>query len=199
MLKNKLDISVKNNAGIRVKPDIIVGESGSYSSGDILDANAVEKVVTDKIGAVVGNAVEALDTLEEVGTALGQLSTVATTGSYDDLTDTPTIPVVPTDVSSFNNDAGYLTSSDISSLTNSVTNIQNLITADESSVDQAIDKFEEIVTFLNGIAPGSELYNIINSHIDNGSSGVIKHVEVLTQSEFNQLLTKDANTEYNII
>lgn len=31
-------------------------------------------------------------------------------GSYTDLTNKPTIPTVPTDVSSFNNDAGYLTS-----------------------------------------------------------------------------------------
>ena len=37
-------------------------------------------------------------------------ATVATSGSYSDLTDTPTIPTVPTTVSSFENDAGYLTS-----------------------------------------------------------------------------------------
>ena len=37
------------------------------------------------------------------------LSTVATSGSYNDLTNKPTIPVVPTKVSAFINDAGYLT------------------------------------------------------------------------------------------
>ena len=37
------------------------------------------------------------------------LSTVATTGSYNDLSDKPTIQTVPTNVSAFNNDAGYLT------------------------------------------------------------------------------------------
>lgn len=36
-------------------------------------------------------------------------ATVATSGSYSDLSDTPTIPTVPTTVSSFTNDAGYLT------------------------------------------------------------------------------------------
>ena len=41
-------------------------------------------------------------------------ATVATTGDYDDLTNKPTIPVVPTNVSSFNNDAGYITSSALS-------------------------------------------------------------------------------------
>ena len=34
-------------------------------------------------------------------------------GSYNDLTDKPTIPTVPTDVSAFNNDAGYITSNDL--------------------------------------------------------------------------------------
>lgn len=37
------------------------------------------------------------------------LATVATSGSYNDLTNTPTIPTVPTNVSAFTNDAGYLT------------------------------------------------------------------------------------------
>lgn len=41
------------------------------------------------------------------------LATVATTGDYDDLLNKPTIPVVPTNVSAFTNDAGYITSSDI--------------------------------------------------------------------------------------
>ena len=38
------------------------------------------------------------------------LATVATTGDYDDLVNKPTIPVVPTNISSFTNDVGYLTS-----------------------------------------------------------------------------------------
>lgn len=38
------------------------------------------------------------------------LATVATSGSYNDLSNKPTIPTVPTNVSEFNNDAGYLTS-----------------------------------------------------------------------------------------
>lgn len=37
------------------------------------------------------------------------LASVATSGSYSDLSNKPTIPVVPTNVSAFINDAGYLT------------------------------------------------------------------------------------------
>ena len=37
------------------------------------------------------------------------LATVATSGSYNDLSNKPTIPTVPINVSAFNNDTGYLT------------------------------------------------------------------------------------------
>ena len=37
------------------------------------------------------------------------LAPVATTGNYNDLTNTPEIPTVPTNVSAFQNDAGYIT------------------------------------------------------------------------------------------
>lgn len=42
---NKTNISVIDNAGIRRKANIAIGNSGSYPSGTILDANAVEKMV----------------------------------------------------------------------------------------------------------------------------------------------------------
>ena len=41
------------------------------------------------------------------------LASVATSGSYTDLTNKPIIPTVPANLSEFNNDAGYLTASDV--------------------------------------------------------------------------------------
>ena len=41
------------------------------------------------------------------------LSAVATSGSYTDLTDKPTIPTVPTNISAFTNDSGYITLTDV--------------------------------------------------------------------------------------
>ena len=43
------------------------------------------------------------------------LADVATTGNYSDLTGTPTIPTVPTNVSAFTNDANYLKTTDAAS------------------------------------------------------------------------------------
>lgn len=132
MNKNKTNLSVINNAGIRINPNIIVGESGSHSSGDILDANATEELIQNAI-------------------------------PQDNVSDK------------------------IHELQTSVENIQSLIDADNDDIDHAIDKFEEIVQFLDNIEPGSELYTIITSHIDNGSTKVVKHIEVLTQDEYDAL------------
>ena len=47
--------------------------------------------------------------IDRWGVDINALATVATSGSYNDLTDQPSIPTVPTNVSAFTNDAGYLT------------------------------------------------------------------------------------------
>ena len=56
-------------------------------------------------------------------TLSSNLASVATSGSYNDLSNQPTIPTVPTDVSDFNNDAGYITAGIFSydSATNTLT------------------------------------------------------------------------------
>ena len=47
------------------------------------------------------------------GVDTSTLAKVATTGSYNDLVNKPTIPTVPTKVSAFTNDAGYLVEDDL--------------------------------------------------------------------------------------
>lgn len=62
-----------------------------------------------------GNVVAGGDITDGSGNVLSDkadtssLSAVATSGSYNDLSDKPTIPTVPTNVSAFTNDAGYIT------------------------------------------------------------------------------------------
>ena len=46
----------------------------------------------------------------------GDVAAVALSGNYNDLRNKPTIPAVPTTISSFINDSGYLTSSDVSTV-----------------------------------------------------------------------------------
>ena len=52
-------------------------------------------------------------------------ATVATSGNYNDLTNKPNIPTVPTNVSSFSNDAYYVTYNQLLSLIDSIKSIYN--------------------------------------------------------------------------
>ena len=54
------------------------------------------------------------------------LATVATSGSYNDLSNKPTIPTVPTNVSEFTNDAGYITQNDIANKQDKLTAGENI-------------------------------------------------------------------------
>lgn len=58
-------------------------------------------------GAALGTTSLQSDDVVEAETVT--LAEVATSGSYNDLTNKPSIPIVPTAVSAFTNDAGYLT------------------------------------------------------------------------------------------
>ena len=79
------------------------------------------------VGIDAASVTELKAILSDDDTTTGLLALIATkadkselfSGNYNDLTNKPTIPTVPTNVSAFNNDAGYLVSSDISGKANS--------------------------------------------------------------------------------
>lgn len=81
----------------------------------------------------------------DVINALGYTpGTSSFSGSYNDLTDKPTIPVVPTNVSAFTNDAGYLTSADMSNYQP----VNNLLT----SISGLATNVSGLLKFTNGVA-----------------------------------------------
>ena len=111
-------------------------------------ANADKTTITLKQGTSATVLTAHQDISGKANTA--DLATVATTGSYNSLSDKPTIPTVPTNVSVFNNDAGYLTThQDISgkedktsvqgfsssTLTPALNYIYNLSSSSISSID----------------------------------------------------------------
>ena len=69
-MKRKTNISIKDAVGLKRTANIEVSRSGSYQSGDILDANSTSKLIDDKIDTVIGGASQALDTLKEIGDAI---------------------------------------------------------------------------------------------------------------------------------
>ena len=94
---------------------------------DIATKTWVQGVIDDLVGIDAASVTELKAILSDDDTTTGLLALIATkadkselfSGNYNDLTNKPTIPTVPTDVSAFNNDAGYLVSSDISGKANS--------------------------------------------------------------------------------
>lgn len=85
-------------------------------SADLIQNGTTNKVVTQTEKNTWSGKQDALTStqlsnIEKGGTAVqpDDLADVATSGSYNDLSDKPTIPTVPTNVSAFTNDAGYLT------------------------------------------------------------------------------------------
>lgn len=70
----------------------------------------------------------------------GGTSTAAYTGSYNDLSDKPNIPVVPTNVSAFNNDAGYITKS-VNDLVNYYLKSEVYTKAEVANLIAAIQQF----------------------------------------------------------
>lgn len=62
-----------------------------------------------KLNSIAANANNYIHPASHPASMITGLAAVATSGSYSDLSNKPTIPVVPTNVSAFINDAGYLT------------------------------------------------------------------------------------------
>lgn len=86
-------------------------ETGTYTEYLWLAQEQVYEALGSVADVDLGNyyTKTQVDQLLAVKANLSALATVATSGSYNDLSDKPVIPTVPTNVSAFTNDAGYLT------------------------------------------------------------------------------------------
>lgn len=113
------------------------------------------------IGSTEYNVVD-----ETARTSISNLATVATTGSYTDLTNKPTIP---TKVSELQNDSGYITDS---ALSDYQTKTDNSLATTDKTVVGAIN---ELVN-----------YKASKSDVDNNQVSVTK----INQSAFNLIATR---------
>ena len=66
--KQRLNLSIKNNLGYRVNPNLILGDYRGFSSGDILDANAVIELIRN-----VGSVSQLLKRVERLETILDHI------------------------------------------------------------------------------------------------------------------------------
>lgn len=94
------------NTGLAQK-QAVISDLDDIRSGAELGATALQSVPdTYRTSA-------AQDVIDAGKASIDSLADVAFSGDYDDLSNKPTIPVVPTNVSAFTNDAGYITEDDI--------------------------------------------------------------------------------------
>lgn len=97
-----------------------------------------------------------LPTATELAQELGgkadsaDLAEVATSGSYNDLTDKPTIPTVPTNVSSLNNDAGYITTSDVANKQDKMPIVQ--VASGTTGINAAVNTYYEVAGEVGALA-----------------------------------------------
>lgn len=107
------------------------GGGGGVTSGEVqtmidesISGKADSLAVTQEITAAVSGKADS-----------SSLATVATSGSYDDLTNKPTIPTVPTSNTAFTNDAGYITSDALSGYAESSAVTEEISAAVSGKVD----------------------------------------------------------------
>ena len=110
---HKVTAYIKDGTVTKAKLDSSV-QSSLNKADNSLSTNGDATNVTNTITTASTRA--NLQTGETLGVSLGKirkwlsdLKAVAFSGSYNDLSNKPTIPTVPTNVSAFTNDAGYLT------------------------------------------------------------------------------------------
>lgn len=112
VIKEALDGKLGKNAAAASANKL--NTNGGSATQPIYFANGVPVATTYTLGKSVPSDAKFTDTVYNHPTThpagmITGLASVATSGSYSDLSNKPTIPVVPTKVSAFINDAGYLT------------------------------------------------------------------------------------------
>lgn len=117
------------------------GDTGTYT---------LPAATTTTLGGVIVSTGLAVD---PDGTLTTNLATVASTGSYNDLLNKPTIPTVPTNVSAFTNDAGYQTASQVATAVETET--ENRQAADNNLQSQ-----------IDGITASSDVKDIVGTYAE---------------------------------
>ena len=107
------------------------------------------------------------------------LSSVAFSGDYDDLSNKPTIPTVPTNVSAFTNDAGYITKN-VNDLTN-YTLTSNLSTVATSGDYDDLTNKPTIPTVNNATLTIQKNGTTVKTFTANASSDVTANITVPTK------------------
>ena len=164
-----LTVNDNNGIGLSISEDNInmrasdVVNIGTSDYDELINKPSINDVelVGDLSSSDIGVANEVHTHVVSDITNFPTLATVATSGNYNDLSNKPTIPVVPTDISAFYNDVGYITDAGVTSFNGStgdvtytppVTSVNNktgAVTLSASDVGALPDSYSAPVTSVN--------------------------------------------------
>lgn len=135
-------------------PAPLAGDESKYLSGDGLWKTITPYSLPIASSTTLGGVKIGTNlSIDSTGILTTDLATVASTGSYNDLLNKPTIPIVPTNVSAFVNDAGYQTASQVASAVETET--ENRQAADNNLQSQ-----------IDGITASSDVKDIVGTYAD---------------------------------
>ena len=180
-------------AEVEAKQDTI-SDLATIRSGAAAGATAVQTETDPTVPSWAKQSTKPTYTAQEVGAL--PADTPLFDGDYNSLTNKPTIPVVPTNVSEFTNDAGYLTQhQDISGKQDKITS-SNKLSADllqDGTTNKVYTSTEK--TKLNDIESGAQVNVKPDWDAQSSSpSGILNKPEVYTKSEVdNKFLVESVN------
>ena len=211
-------------ATIELNRNKVTSLSAQSTDTQYPSAKAVYEAVSSKY-TKPATGIPKTDLTEDVKTSLGKadtavqpagLSSVATSGSYDDLTNKPTIPTVPTQLSDFTDDLGnspththsqYLTAhQDISGKENT----SNKVTAWQYTPDDTHYPSEKLVkdsldtkgTYSkpSGGIPKSDLADAVKTSLEKADSALQSHQDISgkenSSNKVTSLSSSSTDTEY---
>lgn len=176
------------------------GDTGTYTEYLWLSQEQVYEELGSVADVDLGNYYNKsqVDQLLALKANISSLATVATSGSYNDLSNKPDIPTVPTNVSAFTNDAGYLT--EHQSLDNyyNKTQTDNLLAGKQHTLTAGANiTIENNVISATGGGGGGDMSNyytktetntLLNAKADSNSLAT-----VATSGNYNDLTNKPTN------
>ena len=166
-------------AYIQINSNVISATDTTYTAGSGLELSGTTFSVDGETVALktdIPTTTSELTNNGENGQSVyveaNELATVATSGSYNDLSNKPTLPVVPTNVSAFNNDANYQTA----------TQVQSAIATETSARENADEALDTRLTTVEGTVSTalqpSSIDRVVMSDINVGQNASTTSVQI---------------------
>lgn len=169
-------IAKKDNPHGVTKEQLGLDKVENKSSGEIISEIHIADGTYDGLMSA-----DAYNNLDSVISTVDNLAAVATSGNYNDLSGKPTIPTIPTKVSAFENDKGYLTAVPSEYITETELNSKGYLTSYAESDPTVPSHVKRITT--SDISKWNSKSDFSGSYNDLTDKPTIPTYNVVTDAE----------------